>query len=63
MEGRIAAIERQYPNRRLPPDVYATYTALVDQYNAKVAENDARIDAFNRGVDQRNALARQPLGC
>lgn len=60
---RIAAIESQYPNRVLPPDVYATYSALVDEYNRLLGENSARIDAFNRSVDQRNALARQPLRC
>jgi hypothetical protein len=63
IEGRIGAIERQHSGRSLPPDVYATYTALLDQYNRMLAENNARVDAFNRGVDQRNALARQPLGC
>jgi outer membrane murein-binding lipoprotein Lpp len=61
--GRITEIEDQYPNRQLPPDVYATYTSLVDQYNRLLGENEARIDAFNRSVDQRNTLARQPLRC
>lgn len=60
---RVAAIESQYPDRVLPPDVYAQYSALVDEYNRLSGENNARIDAFNRSVDQRNALARQPLRC
>jgi hypothetical protein len=63
IEGRIGVIERQYSGRALPPDVHATYTALIVQYNQVLAENNARIDSFNRDVDQRNALARQPLGC
>lgn len=63
VSGRIAAIESQYPNRTLPPDVYATYTALVDEYNRLLSENNARIDTFNLSVDQRNTLARQPLRC
>ena len=63
ISGRIAAIESQYPTRILPPDVYATYTSLIDQYNRLLAENNERVDAFNRSVDQRNALARQPLRC
>ena len=63
ISGRISAIESQYPTRILPPDVYATYTSLIDQYNRLLAENNARVDAFNRSVDQRNALARQPLRC
>jgi hypothetical protein len=63
ISGRIAAIESQYPTRILPPDVYATYTSLIDQYTRLLAENNARIDAFNRSVEQRNTLARQPLSC
>jgi hypothetical protein len=63
IEGRISAIERQYPGGSLPPDVYATYTALISQYNRLLAENNVRVDAFNRDVEQRNALARQPLLC
>jgi hypothetical protein len=63
IEQRIRAIEAQYPGRVLPPDVYATYTSLVDQYNGLLADNGARVDAFNRTVEQRNALARQPLRC
>jgi hypothetical protein len=60
--GRIATIETQYPGG-MPPDIYATYTSLIDQYNRLVGENNARVDAFNLSLDQRNALARQPLRC
>lgn len=63
IEERISTIERQYPGGTYPPEVYATYMALIDQYNRLLAENNARIDAFNSSVDQRNALARQPLRC
>jgi len=63
LEGRIASIENQYPGRVLPPDVYVTYMSLVDQYNRLLADNNARIDTFNRNVEQRNALAQQPLRC
>jgi hypothetical protein len=63
IEGRIAAIESQYPGRVLPPDVYAMYTSLIEQYNRLLGENNARVDEFNRNVEQRNALARQPLHC
>jgi hypothetical protein len=63
LEGRITTIEAQYPGRVLPPDVYVTYTSLVDQYRRLVAENNARVDTFNQNVEQRNALARQPLRC
>ncbi|MGH2471989.1 MAG: hypothetical protein ACRDG6_06255 [Candidatus Limnocylindria bacterium] len=61
--GRISTIEGQYPGGSLPPEVYATYTALIAQYNRLLAENNARIDTFNQNVDQRNTLARQPLRC
>ena len=62
LEGRIAQIEAQYPGGA-PPDVYATYTSLIDQYNRLIAENNARVDTFNLNLEQRNALARQPLRC
>jgi hypothetical protein len=60
--GRIATMETQYPGG-IPPDIYPTYTSLIDQYNRLVGENNARVDAFNLSLDQRNALARQPLRC
>jgi multidrug resistance efflux pump len=63
IEQRIASIEAQYPGRVLPPDVYETYTSLVDQYTRLLADNGARVDAFNQNVERRNALARQPLHC
>jgi hypothetical protein len=62
IEGRIAQIEAQYPGGA-PPDVYAVYTSLIDQYNRLIAENNARVDTFNLNLEQRNALARQPLRC
>jgi len=62
LEGQIGSMERAYPGG-MPPDVYATYTALISQYNALVNENNARVDAFNGDLEQRNALARQPLRC
>ena len=62
LEDRIAAIENRYPGGA-PPDVYAEYTSLVNQYNSLVNENNARVDAYNGDLEQRNALARQPLRC
>ncbi len=62
LEGQIGSMERAYPGG-MPPDVYATYTALIGQYNTLVSENNARVDAFNQDLEQRNALARQPLRC
>jgi len=62
IEGQTASMERAYPGG-MPPDVYATYSALIDQYNGLVGENNARVDTFNADLEQRNALARQPLRC
>ena len=62
LEGQIGSMERAYPGG-MPPDVYATYTSLINQYNSLVNENNDRVDAFNRDLEQRNALARQPLRC
>jgi hypothetical protein len=59
LSAQIADIERQYPSRSLPPDVYARYIALIDQYNRTLGDNHARIEAFNRDVDQRNGLAQR----
>lgn len=57
--ARIADIERQYSGRPLPPDVYATYVALIDQHNRIVSGTEGRVAAYNRDVDKRNALAQQ----
>jgi hypothetical protein len=62
IEGQIASMERAYPGG-MPPDVYSVYTSSVNQYNSLVNENNARVDDFNRDLEQRNALARQPLRC
>jgi len=37
--------------------------SLIDQYNRLLGENNARVDSFNLNLEQRNALARQPLRC
>lgn len=56
VKGKIDAILAQYPSRQLPPDVYNTYIALVDQYNALANDIDAKVAAYNATVDQLNAL-------
>lgn len=64
--AQIRAIEAQYPSRVLPPDVYARYTALVDQYNALVKDDKAKIDQYNALVSRSNALGSQinsMIGC
>lgn len=54
--AQIRAIEAQYPSHQLPPDVYARYTALVDQYNAGSAAQQQRVSAYNALVTQLNGL-------
>ena len=62
LEGQIGSMERAYPGG-MPADVYSIYTSLINQYNSLVNENNARVDDHNRDLEQRNALARQPLRC
>jgi hypothetical protein len=62
IEGQIASLESRYPGG-MPPDVYATYTSLINQYNTLLKVNNARVDEYNMDLEQRNALARQPLRC
>ncbi len=57
--SQIRAIDAQYPSKVLPPDVYARYTALVDQYNALVRDEKAKVDSYNAKVDRSNALAAE----
>ena len=56
IQARVSAIDAQYPSHVLPPDVYATYQGLVDQYNATARDVDAKIASYNALVAQRNAL-------
>jgi hypothetical protein len=62
IEAQIASLESRYPGG-MPSDVYATYTSLINEYNNLVNVNNARVDDYNRDLEQRNALARQPLRC
>jgi len=62
IEGQIASLESRYPGG-MPSDVYATYTSLINEYNNLVNVNNSRVDDYNRDLEQRNALARQPLRC
>jgi hypothetical protein len=58
LDARIKSLERQYPNG-MPPDAYAQYSSLVDQYNALLRDYRGRVAAYNSTVDQRNALTAQ----
>ena len=39
------------------------FNTLVNEYNSLLADTNARVDQYNRDLEQRNALARQPLRC
>ena len=65
LSAEIDAIERQYPSKTLPPDVYARYKDLIDQYNAVAADARPKIDAYNNTLGRQNAIVsqRNALGC
>src|SRR4029077_19281929 len=42
MDQQIKALEAKYPNG-MPPDVYASYLALIDRYNAAVKTERAQV--------------------
>jgi hypothetical protein len=54
--AQIKAIDAQYPSKQLPPDVFARYTKLVDQYNAGVGPQNQRVAAYNAIATQLNGL-------
>jgi hypothetical protein len=43
----------------MPPDVYASYSALIDRYNAGVATERAQVSAYNGLVVQSNGVVDQ----
>ena len=56
--AQIRALETKYPSG-MPPDVYASYTALVDRYNAGVATERSTVASYNALITQSNSLADQ----
>lgn len=61
MNQQIKALEAQYPNG-MPPDVYSTYLALIDRYNAAVKTEHAQVDAYNALSAQNNSIVSQVNG-
>jgi hypothetical protein len=43
----------------MPPDVYATYLALIERYNATVKTEHAQVDAYNALSAQINSIVDQ----
>jgi hypothetical protein len=59
--AEIKALEARYPNG-MPPDVYASYSALIDRYNALVASERTQVAAFNALLAQNNSVVDQVNG-
>ena len=58
LSAQIKALEAKYPNG-MPPDVYASYTAMVDRYNIAAASERSAVASYNALVAQSNSLADQ----
>jgi hypothetical protein len=58
MDRQIKGLEAQYPNG-MPPDVYASYLALIDRYNAAVKTERTLVDAYNALLAQSNGVVDQ----
>jgi hypothetical protein len=58
LNAQIRAIEVRYPNG-IPRDVYPSYLALIDQYNAEVASRTTLVTAYNALLAQTNAVIDQ----
>ena len=61
MDQQIKALEAKYPNG-MPPDVYATYLALIDRYNATVKTEHVQVDAYNALSAQINSIVDRVNG-
>jgi hypothetical protein len=55
----IEPIQGAYPSAAHPPDVYATYGALVARYERLLADFNGRLGAHNAQVGTRNDLAHE----
>jgi hypothetical protein len=58
LNTQIRAIETAYP-RGIPPDIYPTYVALIDQYNAEGASRSTQVTAYNALLSQTNGVIDQ----
>jgi len=61
LAAQIKALEAKYPNG-MPPDVYASYSALIDRYNAQVATERTQVAAYNALLAQSNGVVDQVNG-
>ena len=58
LSTQTKALEAKYPNG-MPPDVYASYTALIDRHNAGVATDRTQVSSYNALLGQSNGIVDQ----
>jgi len=58
LNAQIKALEARYPSG-MPPDVYASYSALIDRYNAGVVTERTQVAAYNALLAQSNGVIDQ----
>ena len=58
MGQQIKALEAKYPGG-MPPDVYAQYKSLIDQYNATLSVERGQVSSYNALVTQSNGVIDQ----
>ena len=58
LRAQIMALEAQYPNG-VPPAVYASYTALIDRYNAALATERSQVASYNALLTRNNGVVDQ----
>jgi hypothetical protein len=58
LSAQIKALEAKYPNG-MPPDVYASYVAMIDRYNALLATYRSQLSSYDTLVTRNNAVVAQ----
>jgi len=59
LSAKLKAIQKKYPNNELPAPVYAQYKKIQAQTDAAYKRYSASIDATNKLIVARNAIARR----
>ena len=58
VSAQIKALEAKYPGG-MPPDVYASYSALIDRYNAAVTMERTQVASYNELLGRSNGVVDQ----